>query len=38
MAYYITFLPHLRPADDTNLYTFEYKCIYPGLIHQAKVK
>ena len=38
MVHYISFLPHLRPADDTSLYTFVYKCIHPGIIHRTKIK
>ena len=38
MVCYITFQPHLRPADDTSLYTFVYKCIHSGIIHRAKTK
>ena len=38
MVYYITFRPHLRPADDTNLFTFVYKYIHSGIIHRAKIK
>ena len=38
MVFYIIFLPQLRPADDTSLYTFVYKHINSGIIHRAKIK
>ena len=37
MVYYITFQPHLCPADDTSLYIFAYKCIHTGIICQANI-
>ena len=38
MVYYVTFQPHLHPADDTRLYTFVNKYILSCIIHRAKIK
>ena len=38
MVYYIAFWPHIRPVDDTSLYTFVYKYVHSGIIHQLKIK
>ena len=37
MVYYITFRPHLRPANDSSLHTFICNCIRSGIIHREKI-